>query len=179
MIKNITPVILLLGALAIFFFFIMPQYNALTDKRAQIALLNEALNNSRQVQAVRDTLLTRYNGISNEDIERLKKILPDHVDNVRLIIEIDRLAARNNMILRNVTTRDGAREVSGSFGPDSGTYGKIRVGFSLIGNYKSLVNFLKEIEQSLRVVDVGVLSFTRGQGDLYEYALELDTYWLK
>lgn len=178
MIKQITPIILLLAVLALFFFFIAPQYKTLQEKRGQIVSLDEALRNSRQVQIARDTLLTSYNNIADEDLERLRKILPDHVDNVRLILEIDRIASRNNMILQNVTTRDGAQN-TGGFGPDDGLYGKIRMGFSLIGRYESLVNFLAEIEQSLRVVDIVALSFTRGQGDLYEYELELDTYWLK
>src|SRR3989338_4598819 len=137
MIKQITPLVLLLAALALFFFFIAPQYKTLQEKRGRIVSLNLALRDSRQVQAVRDALLASYNNITDEDLERLKKILPDHVDNVRLIIEVDRIASRNAMILKNVTTRDGVQSVEGSFGPDDGLYGKIRMGFSLIGRYES------------------------------------------
>ncbi|MBI2109171.1 MAG: type 4a pilus biogenesis protein PilO [Parcubacteria group bacterium] len=179
MIRQILPILLVLASLAIFFFFVVPQYATLQGKRSQIAALNEALNNSRQVQAVRDRLLTSYNNIADEDIDRLKKILPDHVDNVRLILEIDRIASRNGMVLQNVVTRDSTKESAGSFGPNDALFGKIRIGFSLIGRYESIVNFLAELEQSLRVVDVVALSFARGQGDLFEYDLEIDTYWLK
>src|SRR3989344_8422745 len=154
MIKQIVPILLILASLAVFSFFIVPQYAKLKEERQQIASLNDALSNSRRVQAVRDTLLTSYNNIADEDLDRLKKILPDHVDNVRLILEIDRIASRNAMILKNVATRTSEESVEGSFGPDDGLYGKIRMGFSLIGRYESLVNFLAEVEQSLRVVDV-------------------------
>ncbi|MBI2047786.1 MAG: hypothetical protein HYT27_01470 [Parcubacteria group bacterium] len=179
MIKQIVPIVLILASLAIFSFFIVPQYAKLKEERQQIASLNDALNNSRRVQAVRDTLLTSYNNIGDEDLDRLKKILPDHVDNVRLILEIDRIASRNAMILKNVATQNSAGDAPGSFGPNDALFGKIRMGFSLIGRYESLVNFLTELEQSLRVVDIVALSFSRGQGDLYEYELELNTYWLK
>ena len=179
MLRQIIPIILVLASLALFFFFIVPQYGGLKEKRSRVASLNEALGNSRQVQAIRDALLTSYNTIADADLDRLIKILPDHVDNVRLIIEIDRIASRNNMILKSVRTQGGAEYIGGTFGPNDTPYGKIRIGFSLLGRYESLTNFLSEIEQSLRVVDVVDLSFTRGQGDLYEYELELDTYWLK
>ena len=179
MLRQIIPIILVLASLALFFFFIVPQYGGLKEKRSRVASLNEALGNSRQVQAIRDALLTSYNTIADADLDRLIKILPDHVDNVRLIIEIDRIASRNNMILKSVRTQGGAKDIAGSFGPDDALYGKIRIGFSLLGRYESLTNFLKEVEQSLRVVDVVDLSFARGEGDLHEYELEVDTYWLK
>lgn len=170
---------LLLASLGLFFFFVIPQYEAVRIKQEQIKILNDALNNSRKVQAARDTLLSTYNNIGVADIERLKKILPDHVDNVRLILEVDRIASRNNMVLQNVSTREDVRGDSGALGPDDSLFGKLRLNFSLAGRYESLISFLAEVEQSLRVVDIVALSFTRGLGDLYEYELEVDTYWLK
>ncbi len=179
MIKRIAPLILFLAALGLFFFFIVPRYETAKVKQKQISVLNDALSNSRKVQAARDTLLTTYNNISTSDIDRLKKILPDHVDNVRLILEIDQIATRNGMILQNVRTREDVRGDSGAFGPDDSPYGRIRMSFSLLGRYESLVTFLREVEAGLRVADVVALSFTRGRGDLYEYEVEVDTYWLK
>lgn len=177
MIQKILPLVLALASLALFFFFVIPEFRELKERRAQIGFLNEALSNSRKVQAVRDSLLSSYNTIADADLSRLEKILPDHVDNVRLILEIDRIASRNGMVLQNITTREAERR--NQFGPDDSSFGKIQMGFSLVGRYESLVNFLSEIEQSLRLVDVVGLSFVRGQGDLYEYELELYTYWLK
>ncbi len=179
MIKRIMPLVLLLASLSLFLLFIIPNFEAVKEKRAQIKILNEALSNSRKVQAVRDALLTSYNNIGTADLDRLKKILPDHVDNVRLTLELDRIASRNGMSLKNVSTRDNVREDSGAFGPDDALFGKIRMNLSLNGRYESLIEFLKEVEQSLRVVDVIALSFTRGSGELYEYEIEIDTYWLK
>lgn len=179
MLKRITPLFLLLASLALFSFFIIPQYKEVMDRREEIGFLNEALNNSKKVQTVRDALLASYNNIADADLERLKKILPDHVDNVRLILEFDRIASRNNMILQNVATRDSARGESDAFGPDDALFGKIRMSFALAGSYESLVKFLVEIEQSLRVVDIVSLSFAITPGDLYEYDMEVDTYWLK
>ena len=167
MIKRITPLLFFLVALGLFFLFIVPQYEIVRAKQQQIKILNDALNNSKKVQAARDTLLTTYNSIGAVELDRLKKILPDNVDNVRLILELDRIATRNSMILQNVSTREDARGDAGAFGPDDSSFGKIRLNFSLAGRYESLVSFLQQMEQSLRVVDVVALSFTRGRGDLY------------
>lgn len=178
MIKQITPLILVLVSLAIFSMFIAPRYRAAQEQKGVITTLNEALNNSKKVQAVRDSLLSSYNSIADADLSRLRKVLPDHVDNVRLVLEVDRIASRNNMILQNVSTRSNVRSKS-ALGPDDSPFGRIRISFSIVGRYESLVNFLSELEQSLRVVDVMALSFVRGEGDFYKYDIELDTYWLK
>ena len=176
--KQVIPILLIIGSFALIFFFVIPQYKVVQNEKALIASLNSALTNSRQVQGLRDSLLTKYNTISDVELDRLKKILPDHVDNVRLILEFDRIALRNGMVLQNVSTQEGSK-TKGSFGPDESLFGKLRIRFSVIGQYDSLVNFLTEIEQSLRVVDIVALSFTRGKGDLNEYEIEVETYWLK
>ena len=176
--KQMIPILLIVGSFALFFFFVMPQYKVVQTERSLIASLNSALSNSRELQEVRDTILTKYNTIADEELTRLKSILPDHVDNVRLILEIDRVALRNGMVLQNVTTQEGGK-TNGSFGPNDGFFGKLRIRFSVVGQYDAFVNFLTEIERSLRVVDIVSLSFTRGKGDLNEYEIEVVTYWLK
>ncbi len=177
--KHITPVILVMVSIALFFFFIVPRYEGIKDIQERIVPLNEALSNSKKIQAVRDGLLSSYNNIAEADLDRLQKILPDHVDNVRLILEVDRIASRNNMILQNVVTRGSFRDEQNTLGPNDSLFGKLRINFSIAGRYDSLVNFLSELEQSLRVVDVVALSFSRGEGDFYEYEIEVDTYWLR
>ena len=179
MMKQFAPVILIIVSIAVFFGLISPLYDGVKERRAQIKLLSEALSNSRKVQTVRDQLLERYNRISTADLERLKKIVPDHVDNVRLLIEVDRIATRNGVVVQHVATRDGSRSERATLGPDESPIGTIRMNFSLAGGFQNIIAFLSELEQSLRVVDITAFSFTRGKGDVYEYDMEIQTYWLK
>jgi len=48
--------------------------------------------------------------------------------------------------------------------------------------YESLIQFIKDIEKSLRIVDVTEISLIpskTGESNLYEYNIGIKTYWLK
>ena len=57
---------------------------------------NEALNNSKALEDKRDTLTAKYNTIDPNDLIKLQKLLPDNVDNIRLILEIGQIASLRN-----------------------------------------------------------------------------------
>ena len=62
----------------------------------------EAIDNSAKLIKVRDDVLRAYNSLTVEDKDRLNKIVPDNVDNVRLIIDVkDDIAARHGLFLKN------------------------------------------------------------------------------
>src|SRR5687767_12115956 len=103
MARFITPIILLLIAAAIFFGYISPAYKDTKTVRSEIGEYEEALSQSKELQASRDELLTKYNTFEARDLERLKKFLPGNVDNVRLVMDIDSIASKYGMILRNVS----------------------------------------------------------------------------
>src|SRR3972149_11708206 len=95
--KYILPAILILASLGLFFLFINPTYPEVKDLKAKVDSYNEALNNSKKLQSVRDVLVSKYNGFSPDDIDRLGKLLPDNVDNIKLVLEIQRISAQFNM----------------------------------------------------------------------------------
>jgi len=123
--------------------------------------------------------------VNPADIERLHKLLPDHVDNVRLILDLDTLASKHGLALQNVaisgaeTKEPGAEEV---IGPVTSEHGEITIGFATTGTYERFVTFLTDLEKSLRIVDVIELKIspasTLGE-PTYNFNITLRTYWLK
>ena len=109
-------------------------------------------------------------------------MLPDNVDNIRLIIDINNIAARHNLTLSSVQLGDtSATAVQGSslaVGPSDSAVGSVQVSFSVVSNYDNFIAFLEDVEHSLRIIDVDKISFEAGQGDLNTYTLEIRTYWL-
>lgn len=67
-----------------------------------MASYNEALNNSKALEAERDKLTQKYNSFDPENLSKLQKLLPDNVDNIRLILEIEKIASPYGMVLKNV-----------------------------------------------------------------------------
>ena len=89
-------------AAGIFIFYTQPTYLDVQGLRTQIDQYNEALDKAAQLQSLKQSLLSRYNAFNPDDIDRLHKLLPDHVDNVRLVLDLDNLAGRYAMALQNV-----------------------------------------------------------------------------
>lgn len=180
MAKILIPAFLLGVALALFFGYIDPTYQEIKELRTQEKQFNQALDQSRELQSVRDSLLSRYNTLSQSDLDRLQKLLPDHVDNVRLILDIDGIASKYNMRTRNVTVSNAASEDQNTIvGTSSRGVESVVLSFSVAATYDNFLRFLKDLESSLRIVDIVGLSFSAAEGDAYNFNLSIKTYWLK
>ncbi len=102
MTRFILPIILITASFAIFFLFVIPFYGEISDLKAQIASYDQALSNSKALENERDKLTQKYNSITTSDLDRIKKLLPENVDNIRLILEIEKIASPFGMALRDV-----------------------------------------------------------------------------
>ncbi len=175
--RFLIPSILLVASFASFFWFVDPTYQTIKDLKREAALFTEALDNSKELQQIRDQVLSEYNAISPADRDLLLKLLPNTVDNVRLVRDIDGIALRHDMTLRSVRVEVG--EQDRSVGPAIRTYGTATVSFTVSSPYRSFLAFLGELERSLRLVDIVSVSFVSSDADLAEYQVSIRTYWLK
>lgn len=192
MLQFITPIIMVTLSAVTFFFFTDPAYTEVKDLRTQQAEYNEALNNSKQLQAVREVLREKYNNFTPEDLQKISKLIPDNVDNIRLIIEIQSIAAKYNMVLTNVKfdakktgDKEQTLEEAAAARTTNKDYGTFDLEFSTQGSYENFVGFLTDLEKNLRIVDINGLGFsvtdtTSGQGRTgNKYDFKIKTYWLK
>jgi len=181
--KNLLPIILILASVGAFFTYINPKYQDIKALQAERADYSVALDNSRELLARRDGLVKDYNMIPSEILTRLQKFLPDHVDNVRLIMDISGIAARYDLTLSNIKNLESGKkkETVGSIDIGKGeTIGSAVLNFSVTAPYTTFQAFLADLERSLRVVDVVSLSFTADdKSEKYTYNLGIKTYWLK
>ena len=102
MFKYAVPIILIGLALAGFFIIVNPLYQDISNMQAQVVSYNEALDNSKALEAERDTLTQKYNSMDPNNLAKLQKLLPDNVDNIRLILEIEGVASPYGMTLKDV-----------------------------------------------------------------------------
>ena len=195
MIRLITAIITAVIAGGIFFFYTQPAYDIVRADQAQIDQYNQALDKAAQLQQLKQTLLSRYNAFDSGSLDHLQKLLPDHVDNIGLILELDNLAGRYGLALQNVdvstpsTQAPSAKSTVGSLGDANRAYSSLTLTFSTQGSYDSFVQFLSDLQSSLRIVDIVSLTVSpasTGSGahagatqPLYTYQITLRTYWLK
>src|SRR3569623_770324 len=96
--RYLLPVILIIAAIGLFVAYTNPAYQGgVKELQAKQASYDDALGKSQELKSVRDQLLSRYNTFSAEDKDKLEELLPDNVDNIRLVIDINNVAARHNL----------------------------------------------------------------------------------
>lgn len=184
----IAPFLFLVIAAGLFFSYIDPAYTAVQALKVQEGHLDAALTGAKQLQERRQTLLKQYGDFSDTDLSRLKKLLPDNIDNVRLLIDIDSIAATYGLTVRNYTFSTGARTNQTAGAEDAEPVGTAQLSFVVTGPYQDFKSFLFDIESSLRLMDITSFSVnadspldqadgTTATGNSYTVAVQ--TYWLK
>lgn len=103
MFANIRSLILIIIAVAVFFLYTNKTFKEVSSLKQNGSTFEQALNNSKQFEQARDAINARYQSFSREDIERLKLLLPDTVDNVRLVIDIENIAKNSGLVFKKVT----------------------------------------------------------------------------
>lgn len=189
MTKYIISVVLFVSAAAAFMMYTKPAYDDVQTKLADNAEYDAALNKAAQLQAVKQGLLDKYNKFNPTDLDRIQKLLPDHVDNVALILDLDNLAQRFGLGLENVDVSAPASAATsktavGTVGAAAQKYDSLTIKFATHATYQDFLRFLTDLEASLRVVDLMSLTIadggeTQAGEPVYNFAISLRTYWLK
>jgi Tfp pilus assembly protein PilO len=160
-----------------------PTYQGLKGTQTEVAAYNDALDKSQELKGLRDKLQSTRNAFSPQDEQKLVRLLPDQVDNIRLIIDINNIAARHGLSLGNVAlgevSNSSQQQNTLAVGPSSEPVGSVSLGFSVVASYDDFLSFLQDVEHSLRILDVENLSFnTTAQGGKYTFDFTIRTYWL-
>ncbi|MBI2048683.1 MAG: type 4a pilus biogenesis protein PilO [Parcubacteria group bacterium] len=197
MTKIFSTILALAVAGAVFFVYTQPAYISVKALQVRITEYNAALDKARELQELKRSLLAKYNTFSSEQLDRLTRMLPDHVDNVRLVLDIDNMATRYGMAVQNVViskhekTEKTAATVIGSIGEQKQKYDALTLEFSTRGTYANFTKFIQDLETSLRLVELDAFSIDPEQvpkadektgvvlEPIYRYNLTLRTFWLK
>ena len=196
------PIILIGIAVSVFFVLADPLFKEISALKALGTSYNEALDNSKALENERDKLTAKYNAINPDNLTRIEKLLPENVDNIRLILEIEQIASPYGMVLKDVkynATNPSTAIATGTIVQGGGVaekpivkdYGVFDLEFSTSGSYDNFINFTKDLERNLRIVDISSISFSSdstgigGVGvkttslEIYRYDFKIKTYWLK
>ncbi len=183
--RSFISIAMIVAAAGVFYFGIDPAYNSadggIKVLRATVADYNTALDNSAELRKVRGALISKYNNLDKTNLDRLAKLLPDGVDNVRLILDINSMAAKYGMSIKNIKiTQDNVIGTGATPASNQNPVGSIKLSFAVTTSYENYLQFLTDMEKSLRIVDVVGLSFvTNDKDNTVTYTTILQTYWLK
>ncbi len=183
MAQLLLPLILFGASAALFVVYTNPEYQKVQALQAEQASYDEALTKSQEVKKERDRLISRRNTFDTANLEKLEKILPDNVDNIRLVIDINNIAARHGISVSDVQlgTISDAAEARGAsaVGASGSAVGSVELGFSFSSTYEDMLAFLVDLEHSLRIINVEQIGFTASPvGNTQEFTFKIRTFWL-
>lgn len=179
--KNIISIIVIVISLASFVLIVKPEYTKIRELEAKGQELEQVLVNAKKLQSIRDDLLDKRKSLSNKDISRLEKLIPESADNVKLIIEFQNIADRYNLEIQTASVQrdEEGVQLNQNFDIETRDYGVITLDFTISGAYDEFISFLSDIEDNLRITDLRTLSISGGDEGRYDFSISIETYWLK
>lgn len=186
MLKTLTPILSIILAAAIFFFFARPLFAEIESVQSETNEYREAVEKATEFNNFLQSLITKQNSFSTTKLNRLETLVPEEIDEVRALVDLEALAQRNNMFFGNVEvakteekdTREDDESTKGSASVSRSDFKTIDVTFGTIGTYEQFREFLKELETSLVRMEVMGIDFSTTEGDLNLYKLKIRLYAL-
>lgn len=178
--KALTAIILIAASIGLFFFQINPNYSDVKVLRAQSGQYDHALDVAEELKKIRGELATKLASFSEEELVSLEHFMPEQLDTVRIILDIDGIASMHNIQLKEIKTSEGVKPAPGAANQPQTIYSTTAVSFSFTTAYNNAQLFIRDLERSLRLVDVSSVSIkpTAGKGGGYDFSMTLNTYWV-
>lgn len=181
--KAFTPIILIAISIATYYMYISPKYADVQKLVAEKARYVDTLKKAGELKTKRDAILADYSAVPPEDIDRLKKIIPDKFDSVLMVRHLDTVASKYGMVIKGVKIAEQKAETrEQAVAPQSEQYKTISVTFSVKGTYDQFLKFLKDLESGLYLMDVSKLSMKEDIKNAsitsFDYGVEIRTYSL-
>ena len=194
--KLLFPILIILISVVAFYSFINPILNDPLTHPAGVAtggikaltehekVLKASLQDADDLRAKISELTNRMNAIPQSDLNRLDNFLPDSVNEVQLVTDIDNIAKRSAMTIDQVNLQVSQAPSSvrqSSLGVRPAEIANLNVTFQATGTYSQLRSFMSDVAQSLRILDISDISFTVDQQDSgrHDYNITLTTYWVR
>jgi Tfp pilus assembly protein PilO len=176
------PIILLGAGAGLFVLYTDPSYQATKALAMEAASYEQALNTSQELRKIRDQLIARRNTLPEAELKKLERMLPDNVDNIRLIIDVNGIATRHGLSLKDVNLGDISDSVDAAdpraAGSSGDKVGSVTLDFTVSATYDQFLAFLQDIEHSLRLLDIEHLEFAVADTGKDSYSFTVRTYWL-
>lgn len=201
MIRPFIPFLAILLAIALYFLHIAPSWENIATLKLQRDEYTTALDRSERIVAERDRLVSKYNSFPTPDIEKLETLLPDSIDIVRLLLDINGIATRYDLEITSVAVtlpedpeagsteeaivtedpqRSGGVEAEALAPIEEISYSYADVTFNVDATYEDVQRFLNDLEGSLRLLDIQNIGFAANdEEDVMTYGITVRSYRLQ
>lgn len=193
--------IAMISIIAALLWFIYPTYGEIKNLTQEIEAKEDTLEKKQKLIIDIEKLVNQY-----EDIEgRVNKVfyaLPNEAEISNVLVQLEALASENGMIFESsnfskeqqIAQKKTTSENNVASSSDSKTaiqqniieqIKSISVDISLIGSYENFKNYLKSLENNIRIMDITSISFSSSSNsseeeevsDNFSYSIQLKVYY--
>ncbi|MEK7460549.1 MAG: hypothetical protein AAB628_03310 [Patescibacteria group bacterium] len=162
-------------------FYVAPLYGEINTQRADLQVLNESAKDTEKIQQVINQTLKSLNSVDPMVIKRLETFIPETIDEVRFVNDIQGVGVKNGLAVSNIKIEDKAKEMNvGSAGKGStpvaleplslsaknagsaaqkNKYVTTKITFDVIASYEGFRLLVNDLEKSLGLINITELSF--------------------
>jgi hypothetical protein len=184
--SRVLPIFAFAIALGIFFAYVNPTWTgSIAAAKATIAADDQALSAAQHFTAQQNQLAAARDSIDPSYLSALSTFLPDSVDNVGLILDLNALAARSGLSVANIdviTSASGSAQSPSTGALPAATENPVNsvdLSLSASGTFAAFQTFLTGIERSARLLDVHDLVVHGSETGVYSYQMTIRLYWLR
>ncbi len=180
--RTLTPFLSLIIAGILFIFVIQPQYIAVVSLRNEVDEYNNATEKYNDFMRKLEEKLAAKGSRSALDNERLDTFVFDQIDTVQLLVDLEAMAKKKNLLFGNIEVNQGDVDMK-NVTDDARTVGSeletADLTFEVVGTYEQFKSFLADVEQSLTLFEVIKLELISTEESLFQqFAVTVRVYAL-
>ncbi len=92
MLKRVLGIVLLIAAIGGVYVVGLPMFEEVKAATEEVEILDELITRRESLNAIGLDVIRRYETISQADLSRIDALVPGKIDNVKLILELQKLA---------------------------------------------------------------------------------------
>ena len=181
--KSFTPLFIIAICVWVYFAYIGPTYATIQTVTTEKDNYNKVLEQAKNVSSKRDQVLASYNAVSSDNLSRLGKIVPSNFNSVTFVNHLNTIASKYGIVIDKMQIVGQNSSGGQVVASDANSYQTKSVSFSVKSQYTTFMNFLKDLESGLYLVDVTGLSIKKSQqdktGQSFEFNITVNTYSLQ
>src|ERR1035437_7523461 len=139
--RALLPLILIILSVTGFFMWVNPHYENIKVLKAQMVDSDSAMANLKQLESAKLRLQNAESNFAKADIDKLQKLLPDNIDNIRLLLDIQGIASHYGVSIQDISVADQGQKTTTpsaqAIGPSNKQYGQMALSFSVGMSYEN------------------------------------------
>ena len=153
-------------------FFVKPLQDETSALKAEIRTLEETIQKIDEFLIIRDDLVRRSKSFTAEERDKLAKILPENVDEVNRIVDLEALVRKHGLELAGDIMVSTDKEDGGTLSIGESVR-PVTFEMNLSGSYDEFLAFLDDMSKSLVLFDIEKLGIAISDEDKKTFSFDV------